>query len=176
MTPSSTPATANAIQPHKPTIQPSPHTMKEANTESSTLKQTQTQTQILTKKIIQHPTLTPLRKSLYLALLQIPPGQWTTYAALAKYTNSSARAVGTAMRLNPFAPVVPCHRVLGRDGALGGYMGTPPVSVSARSKGSGNGVEKGGNLERKRRMLEEEGVSFDSRGRAIGRAFVAFSS
>ncbi|KAL4980396.1 6-O-methylguanine DNA methyltransferase [Aspergillus desertorum] len=158
-----------------------PHTMKETTTDqisdaSPALKETQTQTQILTKKIIQHPALTPLRRSLYLALLQIPPGQWTTYAALAKHVNSSARAVGTAMRLNPFAPGVPCHRVLGRDGALGGYMGTPPASVSARSKGSGNGVEKGGNLERKRRMLEEEGVKFDSRGRAIGAAFVAFGS
>ncbi|CBF77199.1 hypothetical protein AN4587.2 [Aspergillus nidulans FGSC A4] len=134
------------------------------------------QTQILAKKVIQHPALTPFRKSLYLALLQIPPGQWTTYAALAKHTNSSARAVGTAMRLNPFAPGVPCHRVLASDGTLGGYMGTPSASVSARSKGSGKGIEKGGNLERKRRMLEEEGVKFDLKGRVIGTAFVAFRS
>ena len=80
------------------------------------------------------------------------------------------------MRLNPFAPGVPCHRVLASDGTLGGYMGTPPASVSARSKGSGKGIEKGGNLERKRKMLEEEGVKFDLKGRVVGTAFVAFSS
>ncbi|RDW72285.1 MGMT family protein [Aspergillus mulundensis] len=132
----------------------------------------------LTKKITQHPTLTRLRKTLYLCLLQIPPGQWTTYAALAKHVNSSARAVGTAMRLNPLAPGVPCHRVLGSDGGLGGYMGTPPAKASAQSKGSAIGSERGkeGNLDRKRRMLEEEGVRFDSRGRAMGRVFVAFTS
>ncbi|KAL4906664.1 6-O-methylguanine DNA methyltransferase [Aspergillus multicolor] len=130
--------------------------------------------QTLTKKITQHPTLTRLRKTLYLCLLQIPRGQWTTYAALAKHVGSSARAVGTAMRLNPFAPEVPCHRVLGSDGGLGGYMGTPPAKASAQSKTSESG--RGGNLERKRRMLEEEGVRFDSRGKAMGRVFVGFTS
>ncbi|KAL4808856.1 6-O-methylguanine DNA methyltransferase [Aspergillus unguis] len=131
----------------------------------------------LTKKITQHPTLTPHRKTLYLCLLSIPPGQWTTYTALAKHTGSSARAVGTAMRLNPFAPGVPCHRVLGADGGLGGYMGTPPAKVK-KQKGNANGTVKGGkgNLEKKRAMLEDEGVRFDERGRAIGSAFMDFPS
>ena len=124
----------------------------------------------LTKKIHQHPTLTPLRKSLYVLLLSVPPGQWTTYAALARHLGSSARAVGTAMRLNPFAPDVPCHRVLSVDGGLGGYMGTSPA------KGKGAGFKGKGNLERKRAMLEGEGVRFDERGRAMGSVFVGFTS
>ncbi|KAL4799794.1 6-O-methylguanine DNA methyltransferase [Aspergillus venezuelensis] len=121
----------------------------------------------LTKKINSHPTLTPLRKKTYLLLLSVPAGQWTTYAALAKHLGSSARAVGTAMRCNPFAPGVPCHRVLSADRGLGGYMGSRP------EKPNGKGPQ--GNLGRKRRMLEEEGVRFDERGRALGRVFVEFT-
>ncbi|KAF9891749.1 hypothetical protein FE257_003230 [Aspergillus nanangensis] len=105
------------------------------------------QSQKSLRRISLHPTLTPYRRRVYRALLSIPPGRWTTYSALAKYLDSSARAVGTAMRTNPFAPDVPCHRVLAADGSLGGYMGSGPTSGSA-------------NLGRKRRMLEAEGVEF----------------
>ncbi|KAL4951436.1 6-O-methylguanine DNA methyltransferase [Aspergillus filifer] len=129
-----------------------------AQNQTNTLKskkehvQSESELRKLTKKIKSHPTLTPLRKKTYLLLLSVPAGQWTTYAALAKHLGSSARAVGTAMRCNPFAPGVPCHRVLSADRGLGGYMGS-----------------------RKRRMLEEEGVRFDERGRALGRVFVEFT-
>ncbi|KAL2819334.1 6-O-methylguanine DNA methyltransferase [Aspergillus cavernicola] len=123
----------------------------------------------LLRKITTHPTLSPTRRKTYICLLSIPPGKWTTYGALAKHLNSSARAVGTAMRLNPFAPGVPCHRVLGRGGALGGYLGTAPDDKAGKGKGKGKG-----NLERKRRMLEEEGVRFDERERAVGEVFLEF--
>ncbi|KAL4895544.1 6-O-methylguanine DNA methyltransferase [Aspergillus ambiguus] len=120
------------------------------------------------RRISLHPTLSPYRRRVYRALLSIPAGRWTTYSALAKYLNSSARAVGTAMRTNPFAPDVPCHRVLAADGSLGGYMGSGPASGSA-------------NLQRKRRMLEEEGVTFidGERGkgpRAQGVCFDGFAA
>ncbi|KAL4942471.1 6-O-methylguanine DNA methyltransferase [Aspergillus oleicola] len=121
----------------------------------------------IAKKITSHPTLTPLRKKTYLLLLSVPAGQWTTYAALAKHLGSSARAVGTAMRCNPFAPGVPCHRVLSAEGGLGGYMGSRPENTGRKGPQ--------GNLGKKRRMLEEEGVRFDERGRALGRAFVEFT-
>ncbi|KAL3468496.1 6-O-methylguanine DNA methyltransferase [Aspergillus heterothallicus] len=127
----------------------------------------------LTKKISTHPTLTPFRKRTYMCLLAIPQGRWTTYAALAKHLNSSARAVGTAMRLNPFAPGVPCHRVLNVDGGLGGYMGTPPDKDKGK-KGVGKGNKSPGNLYRKRRILESEGVVFDQRGKARGHVFLEF--
>ncbi|KAE8390201.1 6-O-methylguanine DNA methyltransferase [Aspergillus alliaceus] len=119
-------------------------------------------------RITSHPTLSPHRRRVYLALLSIPRGRWTTYSALAKHLHSSARAIGTAMRTNPFAPDVPCHRVLAADGSLGGYMGAGPASGSA-------------NLARKRTMLEDEGVEFEwvDRGtksgwRARGECFVKF--
>ncbi|KAL2849473.1 6-O-methylguanine DNA methyltransferase [Aspergillus pseudoustus] len=129
----------------------------------------------LTKRISTHPTLTSFRKRTYMCLLGIPRGRWTTYAAMAKHLNSSARAVGTAMRMNPFAPGVPCHRVLNVDGGLGGYMGTPPEKDKGK-KGIGKGNKSPGNLERKRRILESEGVVFDATGKARGRVFIEFPS
>jgi methylated-DNA-[protein]-cysteine S-methyltransferase len=48
----------------------------------------------------------------------------TTYGRLAAAVGcGSARAVGQALRRNPFAPEVPCHRVVGTDGLVGGYFG-----------------------------------------------------
>ncbi|GES63404.1 methylated-DNA-protein-cysteine methyltransferase [Aspergillus terreus] len=118
-------------------------------------------------RITTHPTLTPYRRRVYRALLSIPAGRWTTYAALAKHLHSSPRAVGSAMRTNPFAPDVPCHRVLAADGSLGGYMGSGPASGSE-------------NLRRKQRLLESEGVTFIEGGRgrgvrAVGDVFVEFA-
>jgi len=69
---------------------------------------------------------------------RIPRGKVTTYAALAKKLKSKAyRAVGNAMNRNPFAPVVPCHRVVGSNGKLTGFAG---------------------GLTKKAAMLREEGV------------------
>ena len=66
----------------------------------------------------------------------------STYGQLAKALNSSPRAVGQALRCNPYAPEVPCHRVIAADGSLGGFMGQT----------------KGKEMQRKIRLLESEGV------------------
>ena len=50
-------------------------------------------------------------------------GYVTTYGALAKATGGGARAVGNVMAANPFAPLIPCHRVVSFDFTLGGYGG-----------------------------------------------------
>lgn len=57
------------------------------------------------------------------ALLRLPPRQCITYSDLAAHVCSkrAARAVGTAVGRNPLSFVVPCHRVLRKDGGLGGY-------------------------------------------------------
>ncbi|KGO77395.1 Winged helix-turn-helix transcription repressor DNA-binding [Penicillium italicum] len=111
------------------------------------------------QRISMHPTLTPYRRRVYRTLLSVPPGRWTTYSAMATYLGSSARAVGNAMRSNPFAPEVPCHRVLAADGSLGGYKGE--WKVDAHKAG-------GGFCEEKRLRLEEEGVVFlDGKVRGI---------
>jgi AraC family transcriptional regulator of adaptative response/methylated-DNA-[protein]-cysteine methyltransferase len=61
------------------------------------------------------------------ALLAIPPGATTTYAALARALGrpQAARAVGGAVAANPVAVLIPCHRVLRANGALGGYRWGP---------------------------------------------------
>jgi AraC family transcriptional regulator of adaptative response/methylated-DNA-[protein]-cysteine methyltransferase len=57
------------------------------------------------------------------ALLKVPMGRVTTYSDIARKvcTPAAARAVGAAVGKNPVAFVVPCHRVIGRDGKLTGY-------------------------------------------------------
>ena len=53
---------------------------------------------------------------------RIPAGKVTTYGHIAKALKTKAyRAVGNAMNRNPYAPKVPCHRVVGSNGSLTGY-------------------------------------------------------
>ncbi len=53
---------------------------------------------------------------------RIPPGSVTTYGQLAAALGTQGyRAVGHALNKNPYAPAVPCHRVVGGDGSLTGY-------------------------------------------------------
>lgn len=68
----------------------------------------------------------------------VPEGKVTTYKALANALDTKAyRAVGNAMNKNPYAPEVPCHRVVGSDGSLTGFAHGLP---------------------QKTKMLQEEGV------------------
>lgn len=60
--------------------------------------------------------VTEYQTRVYDLLLQIPEGKVSTYAALSKALGSSPRAVGGALRRNPYAPKVPCHRVISADG------------------------------------------------------------
>jgi methylated-DNA-[protein]-cysteine S-methyltransferase len=70
------------------------------------------------------PQGTEFQLRVWRALRRIAPGTTTSYGALARalgLPRRAARAVGSANRANPIALVVPCHRVLGADGALTGY-------------------------------------------------------
>jgi methylated-DNA-[protein]-cysteine S-methyltransferase len=57
------------------------------------------------------------------ACSMIPVGYVASYGALAKAAGGSSRSVGRVMAANPFAPLVPCHRVVRSDFSLGGYGG-----------------------------------------------------
>ena len=61
--------------------------------------------------------------SVWETLLKLPLGTATTYSDIAAHIGrpTAARAVGTAVGRNPISFVVPCHRVLGKDGSLTGY-------------------------------------------------------
>jgi O-6-methylguanine DNA methyltransferase len=59
----------------------------------------------------------------------IPLGYVASYGSVAKAAGGSPRAVGRVMALNPFAPIVPCHRVVSSDFTLGGYGGGIKVKL-----------------------------------------------
>lgn len=89
---------------------------------------------------------------------RIPRGRVTTYKELAKALNSKAyRAVGNACHNNPYAPVVPCHRVIKNTGEVGGFSG----------KTSGKNVRK------KIALLKKEGVQVQN-GKIVGFEKVLF--
>ncbi len=66
---------------------------------------------------------TPFQCKVWEALLEIPPGSVSTYAHIAALAGhpTSVRATGNAVGLNPVAYLIPCHRVIRKSGALGGY-------------------------------------------------------
>ncbi|KQW00432.1 methylated-DNA--[protein]-cysteine S-methyltransferase [Rhizobacter sp. Root1221] len=68
---------------------------------------------------------TPFQKAVWAALLRIEPGRTCTYGDIAVAVGSpqGVRAVGMAVGRNPVGIIVPCHRVIGRDGTLTGYAG-----------------------------------------------------
>jgi AraC family transcriptional regulator of adaptative response/methylated-DNA-[protein]-cysteine methyltransferase len=68
---------------------------------------------------------TPFQQKVWNELLKIPYGTTTSYEAIAQRIGvpSACRAVGTANGLNRIAIVIPCHRVVNKDGKLGGYGG-----------------------------------------------------
>jgi AraC family transcriptional regulator of adaptative response/methylated-DNA-[protein]-cysteine methyltransferase len=66
---------------------------------------------------------TAFQQRVWKALQQIPRGETRSYGELALELGApkAARAVGAAVGANPVAVVVPCHRVIGKDGTLTGY-------------------------------------------------------
>ena len=65
---------------------------------------------------------TKFQNKVYEICRKIPKGKVTTYKAIAKAMGTKAyRAVGIALNKNPYAPKVPCHRVINSDGSLGGF-------------------------------------------------------
>ena len=69
------------------------------------------------------PRGTAFQQRVWAELLRIPRGETETYGALAERLGSHARAVGGAVGRNPISILIPCHRVVGKDGSLTGYAG-----------------------------------------------------
>ena len=85
---------------------------------------------------------TKFQKKVWAYLRKIPRGSVKTYSQVAKDIGKplAVRAVANAIGKNPYAPKIPCHRVIRSDGSLGGYSG------------------KGG-VKTKRFLLKKEGIS-----------------
>jgi methylated-DNA-[protein]-cysteine S-methyltransferase len=67
------------------------------------------------------PQGTAFQQKVWEALCRIPYGETWSYAALARKTDSVARAVGQACGANPIPIIIPCHRVLAQNGGLTGF-------------------------------------------------------
>ena len=118
------------------------------------------------RTLVEHAVnITDFQRRVYLALIDVPQGRTVTYKGLGELISCrSAQAIGQALRRNPFAvgcpvlpyyvsaPVglthftldfcVPCHRVIASDGTIGGF----------------SGEVEGEQIDRKRRLLLQEGV------------------
>ena len=91
------------------------------------------------------PTVTGFQQRVYAALCRVPYGRVTTYKILGDHLGCRCyRAIGQALRRNPSAPHVPCHRVIAADLSIGGFVGK----------------RDGPEVSRKLELLREEGVVF----------------
>lgn len=75
---------------------------------------------------------TPFQQSVWTALQGIEPGATTSYGAISQSIGNpnAVRAVGGAVGRNPISIIVPCHRVVGANGAMTGYAGGLPRKVA----------------------------------------------
>lgn len=76
------------------------------------------------KKCVNQRNPTDFEIKVYIACSRIPKGYVSTYGNLSKFLGSAPRAVGGALRRNPYFPLVPCHRVVTSNLELGGFHGT----------------------------------------------------
>jgi len=92
-------------------------------------------------------SLTPFARLVYACTKKIPKGQVSTYKLIAKAIGhpGAYRAVGSSLCQNPFAPDVPCHRVVSSDATMGGFCGKTGMDSPE--------------IQRKISMLEKEGVT-----------------
>ncbi|TCL71589.1 methylated-DNA-[protein]-cysteine S-methyltransferase [Hydrogenispora ethanolica] len=78
-------------------------------------------------------TGTSFQQNVWRELQEIPFGETRSYQAIARAIAApgSCRAVGQANRRNPLPIFVPCHRVIGKDGSLTGYIGTGYLDIKS---------------------------------------------
>jgi methylated-DNA-[protein]-cysteine S-methyltransferase len=94
--------------------------------------------------------LSDFQIKVYTALCQVPLGTVTTYKELAAYVGcNSSRAIGQALKRNPCAPNIPCHRVVNANRKIGGFFGATAGEL----------------IQKKIALLNNEGVRLDAEGR-----------
>ncbi|MBT8045381.1 MAG: MGMT family protein [Verrucomicrobiae bacterium] len=95
---------------------------------------------------------TKFERRVYDMVSKVPAGKVVTYAVMARALDcGSAQAIGQALKRNPNAPDVPCHRVIRSDLTIGGY----------------SGETAGLKLQKKLHLLKQEGVEFDCEGQLL---------
>lgn len=95
-------------------------------------------------------SITDFQRKVYLALLDVPRGSTISYKELGERIGcKSAQAIGQALKRNPFAPDVPCHRVICSNGTIGGF----------------HGEREGEMIERKLQLLASESKHFRAKAK-----------
>ncbi|KAJ7062868.1 methylated-DNA--cysteine S-met [Mycena amicta] len=102
--------------------------------------------------------VTPHQWDVYDYTRTIPAGKVVTYKDVCDAVGGSPRSVGGALRTNPFAPFVPCHRVIASNLFIGGFLGE-----------WGRQHKTGTQCDRKLALLAQEGVSFTKDGYLKGK-------
>jgi methylated-DNA-[protein]-cysteine S-methyltransferase len=103
--------------------------------------------------IVDFNLIKPFQKSVLIAEHGIPRGWISSYQRLANHIGNpkAVRAVGTALKNNPFPIIIPCHRAIRSNGTLGGFQG---------------------GMMMKRALLEMEGIRFSSDGKVLAKNFL----
>lgn len=101
---------------------------------------------------------TEYEQRVYRACSLVPSGRVTTYGTLSELLHSAPRAVGQALKRNPFAPDVPCHRVITSTHEIGGFQGSWGASEDK--------------VQIKRAILGKEGPQFNDAGKLISKPSV----
>jgi methylated-DNA-[protein]-cysteine S-methyltransferase len=111
-----------------------PHAQQAMDAVTALLRGTPAEPVDLRNIVLDLEAVPPFHQRVYAVARAIPPGTTTTYGELARQLGEpgAARAVGQALGANPFAPVVPCHRILAADGRAGGFSANGGVSTKLR--------------------------------------------
>lgn len=110
-------------------------------------------TEKIAQRVRESGEITEFQRKVYLELLKVPAGETISYGELAQRIGCrSAQAVGQALKRNPFAPDVPCHRVVGAKYGRGGRSD----GDSLDGLGGYFGHRTGPELERKLALLKQE--------------------
>ncbi|EGG02331.1 uncharacterized protein MELLADRAFT_110193 [Melampsora larici-populina 98AG31] len=171
------------IQPH-PSLTASTSLASSTENESSASSETHYPLTSLSRETYLTPQkkkVTAFQWKVYDLAIRIPLGKVTTYGILAQLltSNSSgvkrggAQAVGNALRSNPFAPFVPCHRVINADLYIGGFFGDygVPTTGSSSSSSKKRGVKQKSttnHVHRKIELLKSEGIQVGGNGMILG--------
>lgn len=115
--------------PHSAEAAPPPQAQQAIDAVIALLQGSPPEPRDLTNIVLDMDGVPPFHQRVYAVARRIPPGQTLTYGEVAQALGEpgAARAVGQALGANPFAPVVPCHRVLAAHGASGGFSASGGV-------------------------------------------------
>lgn len=123
-----------ARYPRAPEVAPPPEVQTAIAAIVALLAGAPTEPRDLSHLVLDMAGVPPFHQRVYALARHIPPGETLTYGELAHLMGEpgAARAVGQALGANPFAPVVPCHRILAAKSGAGGFSAPGGVNTKLR--------------------------------------------